>query len=41
LFFTWLWGISGAFLAMPMLVMIDVVCSRVPAFAPLAEFLSA
>jgi predicted PurR-regulated permease PerM len=40
MFFTWLWGILGTLLAMPILVMINVVCLRVPAFAPLAELLS-
>jgi len=41
MFFTWLWGILGTLLAMPILVMINVACSRVPAFAPLAVLLSA
>jgi predicted PurR-regulated permease PerM len=41
MFFTWLWGILGTFLAMPILVMVNVACCRVPTFAPLAELLSA
>jgi predicted PurR-regulated permease PerM len=41
MFFTWLWGILGTLLAMPILVMINVACCRVAAFAPLAELLSA
>ena len=40
MFFTWLWGILGTLLAMPILVMINVACRRLPMFAPLAELLS-
>ncbi len=41
MFCTWLWGVLGTLLAMPVLVSINVICSRVPALAPVAEFLSA
>jgi predicted PurR-regulated permease PerM len=41
MFFTWLWGVLGTLLAMPLLVTLNVVCSRVPSFAPLAKVLSA
>jgi predicted PurR-regulated permease PerM len=41
MFCGWLWGVLGALLAMPLLVTLNVVCSRVPALAPFAEFLSA
>lgn len=41
MFCGWLWGVLGALLAMPLLVTLNVVCSRVPACAAFAEFLSA
>jgi predicted PurR-regulated permease PerM len=41
MFCGWLWGVLGALLAMPLLVTLNVVCSRVPALAAFAEFLSA
>jgi len=41
MFCGWLWGVLGALLAMPLLVTLNVVCSRVPACAALGEFLSA
>lgn len=41
MFCGWLWGVLGALLAMPVLVSINVICSRVPRLAPVAEFLSA
>lgn len=40
IFFAWLWGVVGALLAMPILVTLKVICERVPAFAPLGEFLA-
>lgn len=36
-----LWGFLGTLLAMPLLVSLNVLCIRVPAFSRLAEFLSA
>jgi predicted PurR-regulated permease PerM len=36
-----LWGFLGTLLAMPLLVSLNVLCSRVPAFSSLAAFLSA
>jgi predicted PurR-regulated permease PerM len=41
MFFAWLWGFVGTLLAMPLLVTLNVLCSRVQAFSPLAELLSA
>jgi predicted PurR-regulated permease PerM len=35
-----LWGFLGTLLAMPLLVSLNVLCSRVPAFSRMAEFLS-
>jgi predicted PurR-regulated permease PerM len=36
-----LWGFLGTLLAMPLLLTLNVLCSRVPAFSSMAEFLSA
>jgi predicted PurR-regulated permease PerM len=36
----WLWGIVGAFLAVPILVTLKVICDRVDLMAPLGEFLA-
>jgi predicted PurR-regulated permease PerM len=41
MFCAWLWGIVGALLAMPLLVTLQVICSRLPALAPLGELLGA
>jgi predicted PurR-regulated permease PerM len=41
MFCGWLWGVLGTLLAMPLLVTLNVVCSRVPACSALGEFLSA
>jgi predicted PurR-regulated permease PerM len=41
MFCAWLWGIVGALLAMPLLVTLQVICSRVPALAALGELLAA
>jgi predicted PurR-regulated permease PerM len=40
LFWTFLWGIPGALLAVPLLFMIKVVCEHVDRLKPLAEFMS-
>jgi predicted PurR-regulated permease PerM len=40
MFWTWLWGVPGAFLSVPILVSIKVVCDRVAMLAPLGELLS-
>jgi len=40
IFWTWLWGIPGALLSVPILVSIKVVCDRVPALAHVSELLA-
>jgi predicted PurR-regulated permease PerM len=40
IFWTWLWGVPGALLSVPILVSIKVVCDRVPAMSSLNELLS-
>jgi predicted PurR-regulated permease PerM len=40
IFWTWLWGVPGALLSVPILVSIKVVCDRVPAMSSLSELLS-
>jgi len=37
---TWLWGVPGALLSVPILVSIKVVCDRVPVMSPVSELLS-
>ncbi len=39
IFFIWMWGITGALLAMPLLVCIKVVCERVPSLTAFGEIL--
>jgi predicted PurR-regulated permease PerM len=39
MFWTWLWGVPGALLSVPILVSLKVVCDRVPRLAPLSELL--
>ncbi len=39
MFFGWLWGVTGAVLAVPLTVMIQVVCARIPATENLALLL--
>ena len=40
IFWMWLWGVPGALLSVPILVLIKVVCDRVPAMSPVSELLS-
>lgn len=40
IFWTWLWGIPGALMAVPILVLIKVICDHVPALATFGNFLS-
>jgi predicted PurR-regulated permease PerM len=40
IFCIWLWGVTGALLAMPLLVTLKVICERLPALATVGEFLS-
>lgn len=39
LFWGWLWGIAGAFLAVPMLVALKIFCDYLETLEPLGEFL--
>ncbi|MDO5652481.1 MAG: AI-2E family transporter [Brachymonas sp.] len=39
LFFAWLWGSLGLLIAVPMLVVIKVICTRVEGFEAVAEYL--
>ncbi len=40
IFWTWLWGVPGALLSVPILVSIKVVCDRVSALSPVSELLT-
>jgi len=40
IFWTWLWGIPGALLSLPILVSIKVVSDHVSALSPVSEVLS-
>jgi predicted PurR-regulated permease PerM len=40
LFWTWLWGVPGALLSVPILVTIKVISDRVPAMSPVSELFS-
>lgn len=40
IFWTWLWGVPGALLSVPILVSVKVVCDRVPAMSNVSELLT-
>jgi predicted PurR-regulated permease PerM len=40
IFWTWLWGVPGALLSLPILVSIKVISDHVPALSPVSEILS-
>ena len=40
IFVTWLWGVAGALLAVPLLVTLKVICDQIPSWAAVGEFLS-
>jgi predicted PurR-regulated permease PerM len=40
MFWTWLWGIPGALLSIPMLMMLKILCDHFKPLAPVGEFLS-
>ena len=40
IFWTWLWGVPGALLSVPILVSIKVVCDRVPVLSSVSELLT-
>ena len=39
IFWTWVWGVPGALLSVPILMTIKAICDRVPALAAVSEFL--
>lgn len=38
-FWSWMWGVAGAILAMPMLAITKIICDRIQRLAPLGHFL--
>jgi len=40
IFWTWLWGVPGALLSVPILVAIKIICDRVPAMAHVSELVT-
>jgi len=40
IFWTWLWGVPGALLSVPILVSVKVVCDRIPAMSNVSELLT-
>ena len=38
-FWWWLWGVPGAFIAVPILAMFKIFCDHIEALAPVGEFL--
>jgi predicted PurR-regulated permease PerM len=38
-FFFWIWGVPGAFLAVPLLATFKIFCDHITAFAAIGEFL--
>jgi predicted PurR-regulated permease PerM len=40
MFWTWMWGIPGALLSIPMLMMLKIFCDHFKPMAPIGEFLS-
>jgi predicted PurR-regulated permease PerM len=40
IFWTWLWGVPGALLSVPILVSINVICSRLPTLSSVSELLT-
>jgi predicted PurR-regulated permease PerM len=40
IFWTWLWGVPGALLSVPILVSIKVICDRIPGLSSVSELLT-
>jgi predicted PurR-regulated permease PerM len=40
IFWTWLWGVLGALLSVPILVSIKVICDRLPTLSYVSELIS-
>jgi predicted PurR-regulated permease PerM len=39
LLWSWLWGVPGGLIAVPMLAALKIVCQHVPSLAPLAHMI--
>jgi predicted PurR-regulated permease PerM len=39
MFWTWLWGVAGALLAVPLLMCLKIVCEHVKPLAPIGELI--
>ena len=40
IFWTWLWGVPGALLSVPILVTIKIICDRVPSLSAVSELVA-
>ena len=40
LFWSWMWGVRGTLLAVPMMMVLKAICDHVEDFQPVADFLS-
>lgn len=40
IFWTWLWGVPGALLSVPILVAIKIICDRVPSWSAVSELMT-
>jgi predicted PurR-regulated permease PerM len=40
IFWGWLWGVTGALMAVPLLAILKIICDRVKPLAPVGEFVS-
>jgi predicted PurR-regulated permease PerM len=40
LFWSWMWGVWGTLLAVPMMMVLKAICDQVEDFQPVADFLS-
>ncbi|HEY0549461.1 MAG TPA: AI-2E family transporter, partial [Verrucomicrobiae bacterium] len=40
IFWTWLWGVPGALLSVPILVAIKIICDRVPSLSAVSELVT-
>ncbi len=40
IFWGWLWGIPGMILAVPLMAVVKIICSNIPALQPIAEMMS-
>jgi predicted PurR-regulated permease PerM len=39
-FWAWLWGVPGAIVAVPLLMLVKITCEQSKELAPIAEFLN-